>query len=64
MLIWETPSGSTSRALEIAATDRYWILDVDGQRVVITAMTEAGTSDETVDVLVGVAESVTFTEAG
>ena len=63
MLIWETAVRDESRALELPATDRYWILDLDGRRVVVTAMTEAGTTDETVELLTGVAETVAFIEA-
>ena len=38
MQIWQT--GVTDpRALGEPTTDRYWIMDVDGQRVVIAAMT-------------------------
>lgn len=58
MPIWKTAVQGDSRALDGPATDRYWILDLDGRRVVITAMTEAGTSEEVVELIKDVAETV------
>jgi hypothetical protein len=63
MLIWETAVRGDGRVLDPPATDRYWILDLDGRRVVVTAMTEAGTSEKTVERVTDVAESVIFVEA-
>lgn len=37
MLIWEAGSGD-GRVLDQPAADRYWLIDVDGRRVVISAM--------------------------
>jgi hypothetical protein len=62
MQVWET--GTTDgRALGEPVTDRYWILDVDGQRVVISAMTVPGATSATVEQITGIAEKMTFVEA-
>ncbi len=62
MQIWAT--GLTDpRALDESVTDRYWILDVDGQRVVICAMTLRVATSETVELITGIAEKMTFVEA-
>ena len=60
MQIWETAGTGSRRILDEAATDRYWILDVDGQRVVITAMTLRAATSETVELATGVVETVAF----
>lgn len=52
------------RALGEPVTDRYWIMDVDGQRVVISAMTLPSATAETVAQITGMAKSMTFVEAG
>ena len=51
------------RVLEFPATDRYWILDIEGRRVVVSAMTPAGARSESVERVTDVAEAVTFVEA-
>jgi hypothetical protein len=62
MQIWQT--GTTDpRAFDEPVIDRYWIMDVDGHRVVISAMTNRVATSETVELITGVAETVTFVEA-
>jgi len=48
------------RVLEVPATDRYWILDLGGRRVVVTAMTPARARSESITRVTDVAERVTF----
>jgi hypothetical protein len=62
MLIFEAGPGN-ERVLEVAATDRYWILDIEGRRVVVSAMTPAGARSESVERVTDVAEAITFVEA-
>lgn len=61
MHVWGLGSGGT-REVEQRTTDRYWVLDVDGQRVVVVAMTWTGARTDTVDLITGVARGVTFVE--
>lgn len=51
------------RVWDFPATDRYWILDVEGRRVVVTAMTPSGARSESVKRVTDVAEAVTFVDA-
>jgi hypothetical protein len=62
MLIFDAGSEG-ERVLEVAATDRYWILDIEGHRVVVSAMTPAGARSESVERVTDVAEAITFVEA-
>ena len=62
MLIFEAGPGG-ERELPFPATDRYWILDIEGRRVVVTAMTPAGARSESVERVTDVAEAITFVEA-
>ena len=43
MLLWEAGERGDGRGLEEPSTDRYWIMDVGGRRVIIAAMTPLGT---------------------
>jgi len=52
------------RGLEPSVTDRYWILDVRGHRVVIAALTRRHANPETVELLTGLVEGTSFVEAG
>jgi hypothetical protein len=54
--IWETPAPGSVRGCDFALVDRYWILDVDGRRVVLAVMTQDGTDEETVEALTDAAE--------
>ena len=59
MQIWQ--AGETGgRVLGEPVTDRYWIIDVDGQRVVISALTSPAATSETVKLITGVAETIAF----
>jgi hypothetical protein len=62
MVIFEAGQGG-ERALEFPATERYWILDIEGRRVVVSAMTPAGARSESVERVTDVAEAITFVEA-
>ena len=60
LISWETegePSGG-----DPGFVNRYWVLDVDGQRVVLVVATTDDATDETVERFTGIAESATFTE--
>jgi hypothetical protein len=57
--IWET-GGTDGRVLGEPVTDRYWIIDVDGQRVVISALTLPAATSETVKLVTGVVETIAF----
>ncbi|MFP5252555.1 MAG: hypothetical protein ACLGH4_02015 [Actinomycetes bacterium] len=63
MLIFDAGGPGAERVLEVAATDRYWILDLGGRRVVVSAMTPAGARTESVERVTDVAEGITFVEA-
>lgn len=63
MLIFDAGPDDGERVLEVAATDRYWILDIEGRRVVVSAMTPAGARSESVERVTDVAEGVTFIDA-
>ena len=41
---------------------RYWVLDVDGQRVVLVVNTNTSATEETVGLFTSIAESATFAE--
>ena len=62
MLIWQTGDPSQSRDLSEPVTDRYWILDVDGQRVVVAMLTEPKAAPKTVGIVNGIVEAVRFVE--
>ena len=57
-LLWE--AGDVGRVFEFPATDRYWILDIEGRRVVVTAMTPIDARGQSVKSVVDVAEAITF----
>jgi hypothetical protein len=61
MLVWE--AGDAGRVLEVPSTDRYWIMDVGSQRVVISALTLEGATSAAVERVTRVAKSTSFTEA-
>ncbi len=60
MLIFTNTNGDEGRVLDRPATDRYWILDLDGQRVVVTAMTDRDAADEDIELVTDVAKAATF----
>ena len=61
MQIWEAGADS-ERVVDFAATDRYWILDVGGRRVVISAVTGSRAAPKTVELITGIVRSATFIE--
>ncbi len=61
MALWEI-GPELGRLFEFPATDRYWILDIEGRRVVVTAMTPAGARSESVERVTDVAKAITFVE--
>ena len=61
MGLWSIGS-EVGHGFEFPATDRYWILDIDGRRLVVTAMTPAGARSESVQRVTDVAEAITFVE--
>jgi hypothetical protein len=62
MLIWEAGEAGDGRGLEEPTTDRYWIIDVDGKRVVVAALTVRGAASEVIERVNGVAETTTFVD--
>ena len=63
MALWKI-GPELGRVLDFPATDRYWILDIEGRRIVVTAMTPSGARSESVKLVTDVAEAITFVEAG
>ena len=63
MLVWEAGTRGDGRVLEGPATDRYWILDVGGSRVVISAMTSRRADPQTVELVTGLVEGTRFVAA-
>lgn len=62
MLIFANTDGDDGRVLDLPATDRYWILDLDGQRVIIAAMTNRDAADEDIELVTDVAKAATFVD--
>lgn len=62
MLIFEAGTGG-GRVFDGPATERYWILDVKGRRVVVSAFTTKGADSPFVESVTDVAEAVAFVEA-
>ena len=60
--LWET-EGEEYPGAEASFESRYWVLDVDGQRVVLIVNTNTTATDETVALFTRIAESATFVEA-
>jgi hypothetical protein len=60
--IWETAAAGSGREYDVAVVDRYWILDVDGRRVVLSVLTQDGTDESTVAVLTGMVEGAQLVE--
>ena len=62
MEIWEVGESHDRRALEESVIDRYWILEVEGQRVVISALTEQAATGHAVDLVTDVVETIDFVD--
>lgn len=60
--LWKTESEEYPGA-DTSFVSRYWVLDVDGQRVVLVLHTNTSATDETVDHFTGIAEATTFAKS-
>jgi hypothetical protein len=58
LILWE--AGEESPGLDASFVSRYWVLDVDGQRVVLVVNTKPHATDATVARFTRIAESATF----
>jgi hypothetical protein len=56
---WEAEGEATGGA-DPGFVHRYWVVDVDGQRVVLAVATADDATRETVELFTGIAESATF----
>ncbi len=56
LILWE-PEGAEAAGAEPSFVSRYWVLDVDGRRVVLVVNTNSDAPDETVDLFTGIVES-------
>ena len=56
LILW-APEGAESAGAEPSSVSRYWVLDVDGRRVVLVMNTHTDAPDETVDLFTGIVES-------
>lgn len=59
LIIWRTGTEEMAGAGP-DQVNHYWVLDVDGQRVVLAVHTNADATKETVEKFTGIAESATF----
>jgi len=62
LVLWQGP-GDEPTMISHEFTRRYWVLDVDGQRVVLVVTTYPHATKKAVELLSGIVESATFTEA-
>jgi hypothetical protein len=58
--IWQTSDGGSWWLFEPGQVDRLWIVDVDGERVVLDARAVPGVTDEETQALKSIVESVSF----
>jgi hypothetical protein len=61
LIVWQGPGGETP-GIDHEYVSRYWVLDVDGQRVVLVVNTHPKATEETVQLFSGIVESATFAE--
>ena len=61
LILWEA-EGEESATADVSFMSRYWVVDVDGQRVVLVVNTNTSATDETVDRFTSIAEAATFGE--
>jgi hypothetical protein len=59
LTLWES-AAEEAAGIEPGQVRRYWAVDVDGQRVVLSLATNGDATDETVEFFTGIAESATF----
>lgn len=62
LILWTTGT-EESPAADPGLVSRFWLLDLDGQRVVLAVNTAADATKETVENFTGVAESATFAKS-
>jgi len=53
-------TGQEEAAMDPGQVSRYWVVDLDGQRVVLAVYTNADATNETVGRFTGIAEAATF----
>lgn len=63
MVLWQAGDADEGHVIEFPATERYWILDVKGHRVVVSATIPVGAARASVKRVTDVAEGVTFVSA-
>jgi hypothetical protein len=56
--LWQTPTGSVRTLSSEEELSTLWIVDVDGERLVIDATTYPATADEDLDELMAIVESI------
>jgi len=61
LIVWREPGGETT-GIDHEYMSRYWVLDVDGQRVVLVVNTHPKATEEAVERFSGIVESATFAE--
>jgi hypothetical protein len=59
--LWEA-EGEESAGADTSFVSRYWVLDLDRQRVVLVVNTTTNAPDQTVAFFTGIAESATFSK--
>jgi hypothetical protein len=61
LIVWQAPREETT-GIDHEFVSRYWVLDVDGQRMVLVVNTRPKATEETVELFSRIVESATFTE--
>jgi hypothetical protein len=61
LLVWQEPGGEPV-GIDREYMSRYWVLDVDGQRVVLVVNTHPKATEETVELFSGIVESAALAE--
>lgn len=61
-MFWEGSPGDAHHQTESNAIERLWILDVAGQRVVLVALVDPEVTEQDVEALTAMVESVRFVE--
>jgi hypothetical protein len=61
-MLWQGSPGDAHHQAPVGTTEQLWILDVDGQRVVLGAAAAAGVPESDVAELSAMVESVRFVE--
>lgn len=62
LAVWQGPDGETE-GINHEFMSRLWVIDVDGQRVVLRVNTHPKPTKETVELFSGIVESATFAES-